>query len=164
MTGAFVTLYDANDMSVSPKVGTTDANGSVVFVGLAPDTGYDYFIDAPFEVVLVNEGSSDVFAWFGACGSYAQDGTGPSLTGDATAFYVYPEAASIKCEVATLNPEGAPDFGPDSDGDGLPDSQEAAWGTDPANPDTDGDGMSDGVEVFFLSDPLNPPDDPGLAL
>ncbi|MEZ4321979.1 MAG: redoxin domain-containing protein [Myxococcota bacterium] len=36
----------------------------------------------------------------------------------------------------------------DSDGDGLLDSEEAGYGTDPQNPDTDGDGWSDAVELL----------------
>src|SRR6478735_7435387 len=36
---------------------------------------------------------------------------------------------------------------PDSDGDGLTNSQEAGLGTNPNNPDTDADGLSDGAEV-----------------
>lgn len=36
---------------------------------------------------------------------------------------------------------------PDSDGDGLTDSQEAALGTNPNDSDTDDDGLSDGAEV-----------------
>ncbi len=36
---------------------------------------------------------------------------------------------------------------PDSDGDGLPDEQEALYGTSPTSRDSDGDGLSDGVEV-----------------
>ena len=36
--------------------------------------------------------------------------------------------------------------GPDSDGDGLTDDQERAFGTDPANPDSDGDGLGDAVD------------------
>ncbi len=46
-------------------------------------------------------------------------------------------------------------FGPspnpdDTDGDGLPNSQEIAIGTDPNNRDTDGDGLLDGWEVLGL--------------
>lgn len=44
----------------------------------------------------------------------------------------------------------------DTDGDGLPDTDEAGRGTDPANPDTDGDGVSDGAEVAAGTDPTNP--------
>lgn len=36
---------------------------------------------------------------------------------------------------------------PNSDGDGLTDSEEAALGTNPNNPDSDGDGLTDGFEV-----------------
>ena len=49
---------------------------------------------------------------------------------------------------------------PDRDGDGLPDDEEAIWGTDPDNPDTDGDGLLDGEEVYiYKTDPLNPDTD-----
>ena len=43
----------------------------------------------------------------------------------------------------------------DTDGDGLPDSQEASLGTDPNNFDSDNDGASDGVEVSASTDPKN---------
>jgi Bacterial TSP3 repeat len=36
--------------------------------------------------------------------------------------------------------------GADSDGDGLPDRKEAAFGQNPSNPDTDGDGIPDGLD------------------
>lgn len=42
----------------------------------------------------------------------------------------------------------------DSDHDGLCDSEENYWGTDPLNPDTDGDGFTDGEEVLSGHDPL----------
>lgn len=46
--------------------------------------------------------------------------------------------------------------GPDADGDGLTDAEEAELGTDPNLADSDGDGKSDGVEVRTLgTDPLN---------
>lgn len=46
----------------------------------------------------------------------------------------------------------------DSDGDGIPDGQEARWGLDPTEPsvsglDTDGDGLPDDVELRAGSDP-----------
>ena len=44
----------------------------------------------------------------------------------------------------------------DTDGDSMPDSVEAIYGTDSNNPDTDGDGYSDGAEVRTGHDPLNP--------
>jgi len=42
----------------------------------------------------------------------------------------------------------------DTDGDGLPDSVEAIYHTDPNNPDTDGDGYLDGDEIRNSYDPL----------
>lgn len=42
----------------------------------------------------------------------------------------------------------------DSDNDGLPDWQEALYGTDPKKSDTDGDGTTDGAEVAQNRDPL----------
>lgn len=49
---------------------------------------------------------------------------------------------------------------PDTDGDGLTDSEEATHGTDPDNPDTDGDGLSDYDEVITHgTNPLNPDSD-----
>ncbi|WP_205014130.1 PASTA domain-containing protein, partial [Nocardioides albidus] len=52
--------------------------------------------------------------------------------------------------------EPAPPPPADTDADGLPDGEEAARGTNPANPDSDGDGVSDGAEVTAGTDPLNP--------
>ncbi len=44
----------------------------------------------------------------------------------------------------------------DSDGDGLSDSQEAVYGTDPHRADSDDDGLSDAAEVWIYgTDPLN---------
>jgi len=40
----------------------------------------------------------------------------------------------------------------DDDADGLTNTQEAWWGTDPMNPDSDGDGVTDGAEVAALKD------------
>lgn len=44
----------------------------------------------------------------------------------------------------------------DSDHDGLTDSQEKLFGTDPYDPDTDQDGMTDGEEVALGRNPLGP--------
>ncbi len=44
----------------------------------------------------------------------------------------------------------------DTDGDGLSDSDEATYGTDPDLYDTDGDGYGDNQEVVNASDPLDP--------
>lgn len=45
---------------------------------------------------------------------------------------------------------------PDSDDDGLTDSEESVLGTDPNDADTDGDGIDDGTEVANGTDPLTP--------
>lgn len=44
----------------------------------------------------------------------------------------------------------------DSDGDGIPDDDEVAIGTDPRNPDTDQDGLMDGIELRMGMDPKTP--------
>ena len=49
-----------------------------------------------------------------------------------------------------------PDVGPaDSDNDGIPDGDEARYGTDPNNADSDNDGVNDGVEVLAGTDPTS---------
>ena len=53
---------------------------------------------------------------------------------------------------------------PDTDGDLVPDGQEATDGTDPGDPDTDNDGLDDGEEGLAGTDPLDADtDDDGLA-
>ena len=49
----------------------------------------------------------------------------------------------------------------DTDGDGVSDSEEDAYGTDPNDHDTDDDGLSDGTEIFGENptDPLDPDTD-----
>lgn len=50
----------------------------------------------------------------------------------------------------------------DSDGDGMLDSEEAKYGTDPKNPDSDGDGLGDGEEIrAYGTDPLDADTDDG---
>lgn len=44
----------------------------------------------------------------------------------------------------------------DSDGDGLPDVEEMALGTDPHHPDSDRDGIPDGAEIRDGTDPADP--------
>ena len=53
----------------------------------------------------------------------------------------------------------------DGDGDGVPDDEEAQYGTDPSNPDTDQDGLTDGEEINdWGTNPIDPDtDDDGLT-
>lgn len=61
-----------------------------------------------------------------------------------TGMFVFPDVGPL------------PDVGPaDGDNDGIPDGNEAMFGTDPTNPDTDGDGVNDGVEVLAGTDPTS---------
>lgn len=52
----------------------------------------------------------------------------------------------------------------DSDNDGLPDLQEFRAGSDPTNPDTDGDGLTDSQEVLFYGSSPTTPDTDGDGL
>ena len=56
-----------------------------------------------------------------------------------------------------------PEAGDDTDGDGLPDLEEAACGTDPERFDSDGDGMPDGWELAQGFDPCDASDGKGDA-
>jgi hypothetical protein len=60
-------------------------------------------------------------------------------------------------------PTPAPAPAADVDGDGLADTDEAAYGANPAAPDTDGDGFSDGTEVALGTDPANSSDIPAAT-
>jgi serine/threonine-protein kinase len=50
----------------------------------------------------------------------------------------------------------------DTDGDGLTDAEEAAFGSDPTKPDTDGDGYTDKQEYDAGSDPNDPISTPSM--
>ena len=62
-------------------------------------------------------------------------------------YYEYGGLRSAASNVVVLRNAGI-----DSDGDGLTDVQEIAFGTDPYNRDTDGDGVWDGMDFY----PLDP--------
>jgi ligand-binding sensor domain-containing protein len=55
------------------------------------------------------------------------------------------------------------DAGSDNDGDGLTNTGELDWGTDPGNPDSDGDGIPDGEEVAGGGIPDDPDSQPAPA-
>src|SRR5262249_48133556 len=70
----------------------------------------------------------------------------PEQLADTLTLHVFCYASSINDDAQLL----------DSDGDGLVDADEAAFGTNPNLADTDGDGVPDGVEVHErLTSPLS---------
>jgi len=68
---------------------------------------------------------------------------------------VSPASTEVAATLATLVPSAPtlPPGGLDSDSDGLSDSEEIVFATDPRNPDSDRDGFLDGNEVFHLYNP-----------
>lgn len=74
--------------------------------------------------------------------------TGPTTTAPPATI-----STTILAPTTTATP-------PDSDGDGLSDSDEEAYGTNPGVFDTDGDGLGDGEEVFVYGTNPTDPNDP----
>lgn len=71
------------------------------------------------------------------------------------------QAVNETRDPGSLNPVNETED-PDTDGDGLTDSEEAALGTDPNNIDSDNDGLTDYEEVkIYGTDPLNADTDGG---
>jgi len=63
-------------------------------------------------------------------------------------------------EQAVPQPSPVPTVDPDTDFDGIPDSEELLYGTSPNSADSDGDGLTDRDEIrTFKTDPLNPDTD-----
>lgn len=88
-------------------------------------------------------------AWLAGCGG--ADAPGPASSSSAP-------TAGQPAKGGKTGPI-VPD-GPDADGDGLSDADEAKHGTDPSKKDSDGDGKADGFELLRAgTDPLNPDSD-----
>jgi len=81
---------------------------------------------------------------------FASNATGESPASNEAGITV--PAAPVVAPPAPAAPV-LPPGGLDSDSDGLSDTEEALFGTDPNNPDSDGDHFNDGNEVFHLYDP-----------
>jgi len=89
-------------------------------------------------------------------GGTSTEEAGPTPEAPGSLFGTLPAAEQTQNPAAG---EGLADTD-DTDQDGLINSEEQVWGTDPNNPDTDGDGYLDGEEVIANHDPKKPaPDD-----
>lgn len=87
-------------------------------------------------------------------GDFCVDETNPGDCDD-TDSTINPGATEICDDGIDQNCDGE-DTSCDTDGDGLPDSEESILGTDPSNPNSDDDGLSDGDEVnTYGTDPLD---------
>lgn len=81
------------------------------------------------------------------------DNTNPDTDGDG--FVDGEEVANGSDPLDSCSPNAGALGTNDCDNDGLDNSGEAFYGTDPANPDTDGDGINDGDEINGLSNPID---------
>jgi hypothetical protein len=103
------------------------------------------------QAVLLEPGAETTVQGEGGNASYVAAMIGDAVetvtvaTPEPTPEPSLPEATSIPFPPA---PTEISTF--DSDADGLNDSDEALYGTDPGNPDSDGDGLLDGTEVLQL--------------
>jgi hypothetical protein len=103
------------------------------------------------QAVLLEPGADTTVQGEGGNASYVAAMIGDAVetvtvaTPEPTPEPSLPEATSIPFPPA---PTEISTF--DSDADGLNDSDEALYGTDPGNPDSDGDGLLDGTEVLQL--------------
>jgi len=169
---------------VAGDVGIVDATGPV---GLADDvaatagaaTVTDSSADAPAVVLVVTVGP---LAGPGAVGVPATAApetvapvTAPPAPASTQPSATTPSPTTTTTTTTTIDPDldsdgdglrdtdelqfGTDPNNPDSDGDGLWDAWEFVKGTDPHNPDTDGDQMSDKFEVDNSMNPLNPDTD-----
>jgi Bacterial TSP3 repeat len=90
---------------------------------------------------------SSTITWLNSTSGTSSTGANFSVTSAVAAIYtitatVFDESAEPVIDSVTVTFAA-----PDSDNDGLTDSEEALLGTDPNQPDSDSDGLSDGDEV-----------------
>ena len=152
----------------------TDASGSLVadavFLQVPGHSALPQFTGQPARRLVVRDGDPLVLDITVSSASpltyqWYHEGRKTSTTADA-ALVATPSLAGTHFVVAR-NAAGPVigaitvltvlDAGPDNDGDGISDTDEAAvYGTNPLRADSDGDGLSDYYELFHtLTDPLN---------
>ena len=119
---------------------------------LAGAAGFNPFEPLPVEAKLVSDPDHPYAIVIRDCD------TDNDLLPDAYEYATYGNLAKGVADYASTtrlrsasNPRPA-----DSDGDGIADSEETAFGLDPNNSDTDGDGIADGLERILGFDALSP--------
>jgi len=163
ISGTLNTLFD--NKPTDPTLVDTDGDGFADNVELA--NGTDPNSDqSPNPNDFDGDGISNILedqfaSQFGAAFGDSFDKDIPSDTANS-------DTDSI-IDIDELLITGTDPSNPDTDGDGLSDSEEIVAGDDgfvtiPTNPDTDGDGLSDGEEAVagadgFVTNPTNPDTD-----
>lgn len=126
-------------------------------------TAVDSDNDGIADVDETNIYGTDPYNW-DTDGDGLGDGEEAFVTGTSPVVWNDPNGGT-EAAATELSAEGAPveaattgdaSAAVDTDGDRLPDADEAAVGTDPGNPDTDGDGYYDGDEVALGTDTFDP--------
>ena len=149
------------------KVETSDSlNAGVVFSG-SPDTGgslNDFWLKTGADWQLMqapginspsqNNFRAKVFAYNPGSLSFVYTPDLDFSGTDSVTYKILDGRGGEATATATFDVQTS-FFGLDGDNDGLPDGEEAVWGTNPAVADSDGDGFTDGDEVFRGSDPMD---------
>ena len=139
---------EVNTHGTNPNSGDTDQDG------LGDSYEVDNSLD-PTDPDMDDDGLSD-----GDEDALCTDITNPDTDGDGS-------LDGVESRCPTSDPcvaDSAADICLDSDGDGLSDTEEATYGTDPNSADSDGDGLSDGQEVFIYGTDPNAEDTDGDGL
>jgi hypothetical protein len=139
---------EVNDHGTDPNSGDTDGDG----------LGDSYEVSNNLDATdpdMDDDGLSD-----GEEDALCTDITNPDTDGDGSL-----DGVEHRCPTSDpCSPDTSGDICLDSDGDGLSDTEEANYGTDPNSADSDGDGLSDGQEVFIYNTDPNETDTDGDGL
>lgn len=165
--------HNGTAFEVVLEIGRCGVDCSTSFTTILFDT-------ATFGPVALGETHTLLLAWDGSTTfTFGFDNQRATFNPTGVAPVAMPARFPVKALATRVVGIGGPDaggsiaarfdnvvvVGADSDGDGLNDALEVAFGTDRNSPDTDGDGLADGAEVFvFHTDPtLADTDDDGLS-